>query len=305
REYMTKFGLGVRLGIDLPNESKGRIPDTAEYNKDYDGRWNSCTNLTLGIGQDKMGATALQMANAMCIIANKGYYYTPHFVKEIVGETEEDTAMMSRFRVKHEVLTHIPDTAYRAVIEGMHDVVKFGTARIANIPGIDVCAKTGTAENYTILDKQRIKLPNNSMFVCFAPKENPKIAIAVFVQNAGFGATWAGPIARIMVEKYLNDTIQEKSKADVERIANTNLMPAYFKRLQYIEDSTRAFKWYEKYKDSSLIKKFLRLTTFISPVKRSAPTLPMPQKNNDRKEVAVAMLPSEKYFTKQSRFFHS
>jgi penicillin-binding protein 2 len=292
REYMTKFGLGVRLGVDLPNESKGRIPDTAEYNKDYAGRWNSCTNLTLGIGQDKMGATTLQMANAMCIIANKGYYYTPHFVKEIEGETEEDTSLMNKFRVKHEVLTQIPDTAYRAVIEGMHDVVKHGTARIAHIPGIEVCAKTGTAENYTILDRQRIKLPNNSMFVCFAPKDDPKIAIAVFVQNAGFGATWAGPIARIMIEKYLNDTLMDKSKADVERISKANLMPAYFKRKQVIEDSIRAYKWFETYGDSSQIKEFLKITSSLK-----LPGIPLPRKEQipvKERPAIVAILPSEK-----------
>lgn len=258
KEYMNAFGLGVPLGVDLPSENKGNIPDSSVYNREYRGSWNSCTNLTLGIGQDKMQATALQLANAMCIIANKGYYYTPHFVEKIERETEADSVFMNKFRVKHEVLTHISDTAYRAVIEGMHDVVKFGTARIAQIPGIDVCAKTGTAENYTILDGRRIKLPNNSMFVCFAPKDNPKIAIAVTVQNAGYGATWAGPIARILIEKYLNDTLQTRSKADLERIANTNLMPAHFKRLQYREDSIRAFKWFEMTNDSSYIKKYLR-----------------------------------------------
>jgi penicillin-binding protein 2 len=256
-DYMNAFGLGVRLGIDLPSEDKGNIPDTARYNREYRGQWNSCTNLTLGIGQDMMLATPLQLANAMCIIANKGYYYTPHFVEKIDGETEEDSALLNKYRKKHDVLTNISDTAYRAVINGMYDVVESGTARIAKIPGIEVCAKTGTAENYTILDGKRLKLPNNSMFVCFAPKENPKIAIAVVVENAGYGATWAGPIARIMMEKYLNDTIRENSIADVERIANTNLMPAYLKRLQYIEDSTRAFKWFKITKDSSYIHRYV------------------------------------------------
>ena len=116
------------------------------------------------------------------------------------------------------MLTHIPDDAYDAVIDGMQDVVEEGTARIAKIPGINICAKTGTAQNFTILDGKRLELPNNSMFVCFAPKENPKIAIAVTVENAGFGATWAGPIAPILMEKYLNDTLQTKSKEDLERI---------------------------------------------------------------------------------------
>jgi penicillin-binding protein 2 len=293
REYMNKFGLGVKLGIDLPSENKGNIPDTSVYNKENAGRWNSCTNLTLGIGQDKMQATPLQLANAMAIIANKGYFYTPHFVDKIENETIEDTAIMSRFRIKHNVLTHIDDSSFRAVIEGMNDVVKFGTARVAQIPGIDVCAKTGTAETYTVLDNRRIKLPNNSMFVCFAPKDNPRIAIAVCVQNAGFGATWGGPIARILIEKYLNDTIQKKSEADVERISKANLMPAYFKRLQYKTDSVRAMDWFQKTKDSSYLERFtLEEAAPVSPIKKGTPS----SQKEDKK--AIAMLPDDKYFRK-------
>lgn len=256
KEYMNAFGLGVRLGVDLPNENTGGIPDTVVYNRENAGRWTSCTNLTLGIGQDKMQTTPLQMANAMCVIANKGYYYTPHFVKGIEGEGDDDEALLNRFQQKHDVLTNIPDIVFNEVIEGMSDVVKVGTARGAQIEGVEVCAKTGTAENYTILDRRRIKLPDNSMFVCFAPKENPKIAIAVFVQNAGFGATWAAPIARMMMEKYLLDTLTAKSKIDSARIASTNLMPSYFKRLQYKEDSIRAFKWFQVTKDSTYIDRF-------------------------------------------------
>jgi penicillin-binding protein 2 len=256
-DYMNAFGLGVRLGIDLPSEDRGNIPDTAVYNREYRNQWNSCTNLTLGIGQDKMLATPLQLANAMCIVANKGYYYTPHFVDKIEGETEEDTALLNKYRKKHEVLTNISDLDYNEVIDGMQDVVESGTARIAKIPGIDICAKTGTAENFTFLDGKKLKLPDNSMFVCFAPKENPKIALAVTVENAGFGATWAGPIARILMEKYLNDTIQEKSKADVERISKTDLMPKYYIRKQYITDSLRAVEWFKLTKDSSYIKKYV------------------------------------------------
>ena len=257
QEYMNAFGLGTRLGVDLPSEDKATIYDTTAYNKEYLNRWNSCTNLTLGIGQDRMTATPLQLANAMCIVANKGYYYTPHFVDKIDGETEEDTALLNKYRKKHEVLTHISDDAYNEVMEGMQGVVESGTARIAKIPGINICAKTGTAENYTILDGKKLELPDNSMFVCFAPKENPKIAIAVAVENAGFGATWAGPIARILMEKYLNDTLQEKSKEDLERISNTDLMPKYYVRKQYIADSLRAIEWFKLTKDSSYIKKYV------------------------------------------------
>jgi len=295
REYMNHFGLGVRLGIDLPSEDKGNIPDTSVYNKEYRNQWNSCTNLTLGIGQDKMTATPLQLANAMCIIANKGFYYTPHFVEKIEDETTSDSVFVNRYRVKHEVLTHISDSAYRATIEGMADVVKIGTARIATIPGIEVCAKTGTAQNSRIIDGRKLDLPNNSMFVCFAPKENPKICIAVAVENAGYGATWAGPIARILMEKYLLDSLLPKSKADLERISNTDKMPVYLKRLQYITDSTRAAEWLKITKDSSRLKKFLRRPE--PPKKDSTPT----KKEERRSTVTQGLtmiLPDKKYFRK-------
>ena len=257
KEYMNAFGLGQRVGVDLPSEDKGNIPDSSVYNRVYRGSWNSCTNLTLGIGQDMMLATPLQLANSMAIVANKGYYYTPHFVQKIDGETEEDT-ILNPFRRKHDVLTRISDEAYEAVISGMQDVVESGTARAAMIPGINICAKTGTAENYRILDGKRIQLKDNSVFVCFAPRENPTIAIAVVVENAGFGSTWAAPIASLMMEKYLNDTLRPERLKEVERIAGANLMPGYLDRLQFITDSTRAYFWFNKTKDSNYIKKYIQ-----------------------------------------------
>jgi penicillin-binding protein 2 len=291
KEYMNNFGLGVRLGVDLPSESKGYIADTSVYNKENDGRWTSCTNLTLGIGQDKMGATPLQLANFTSIIANKGYYYTPHFVDKIENETEADTAIMNKFRIKHEVLTQISNSDYDEVIAGMHDVVEHGTARIAQIPNIEVCAKTGTAEVYTILDNNRIKLPNNSMFICFAPKENPRIAIAVCVQNAGFGATWGGPIARILIEKYLNDTLQTKSVEDVERISKANLMPDYFKRLQFKTDSIRAIEWFQKTNDSSYLEKYTGIDPELLKHKQTPGKNPPAEK---KKREFIAVLPEKK-----------
>ncbi len=255
REYMNAFGLGIRLGIDLPSEDKGNIPDTAAYNKEYRNVWNSCTNLTLGIGQDKMTSTPLQLANAMCIIANKGYYYTPHFVKAIDNETKTDT-ILTKFRKRHDVLTEIPNDAYEAVIAGMQDVVERGTAVSARIPGINICAKTGTAQNFIILRRKRLELNENSMFVCFAPRENPKIAIAVVVENAGFGSTSAGPIASLLMEKYLNDTLRPESIKKIEELSKKDMMPSILKVLQHIEDSTRAVKWFNLTNDSSYIKKY-------------------------------------------------
>jgi penicillin-binding protein 2 len=300
KEYLTAFDMGRRTGIDLPSEDGGNVPDTTAYDKDYNRSWNSCSMVTIGIGQDKLLITPLQMANAICIVANKGYYYTPHFVEKIDNETKEDT-LLNRYRLRHNVLTHISDTAYNAVIGGMQDVVEAGTAQVVKIPGINICAKTGTAENYRIIEGKRTKLNNNSMFVCFAPRENPKIAVAVVVENAGFGATWAGPIAKILLEKYLNDTLQTKTKEDFDRISTTNLMPSYLKRLQFIDDSIRAFKWFEMTKDSSYIKKYIG-GKYISSSKKRAEENPAQRNIPDNKQRSelVAAFPGEKKSRKNS-----
>lgn len=253
KRYMTAFGYGHRLGVDLPSETGGNIPDTAQYDKEYRGQWNSCTMVTLGIGQDKMTVTPLQIANAISIVANKGYYYVPHFVEKIDNETKEDTALMNRFRVKHEVLTHIPDSSYEDVIDGMAGVMAVGTGKgLPKIPGITVCGKTGTAENY----HKGVKQKDHSVFVCFAPRENPKIVIAVVVQNGGFGAAAAGPIANLLLEKYLTDSLRADSKKEVERIAAIDLMPKYFAAEQYTADSLRAVNYFNLTKDSSVLKRY-------------------------------------------------
>jgi penicillin-binding protein 2 len=264
REYMTAFGLGHRVGIDLPSEDKGNIPDTVLYNKVYRGAWSSCTNLTLGIGQDMMLATPVQLANATCIIANKGYYYTPHFVEKINGETKEDT-ILNAFRKRHDVLTQISDTAYEAIISGMQDVVDIGTARIARIDGISMCAKTGTAQNFKVIDGKRTELNENSMFICFAPRENPKIAVAIVVENAGYGATWAGRMASLLVEKFITDSLTTERKKLADEIANKNLMSDYLVREQYKQDSIRAYNWFKLTKDTSVIKRFQRRNTPAAP----------------------------------------
>jgi penicillin-binding protein 2 len=187
-----------------------------------------------------MTATPLQMANLMCIIANKGYFYTPHFVERIDGRGPEDT-ILQRFKTKHEV-TRIPREAYEAVQLGMQDVVDRGTAFVARIDGITMAAKTGTAENYGIINGKREKLQDHSWFVCFAPRENPKIAVAVIVENAGFGATWAGPIASLIVEKYLNDTLRPHRLKEVERIAAKEIILPVIRQKRNRQDSIRRIR---------------------------------------------------------------
>lgn len=293
RKYLNEFGLGVQLGIDLPGEYKrSGIPDTSVYNKVYHNSWSSCTNLTLGIGQDMMLSTPLQLANSMCLIANKGYYYTPHFVKSVDGETKEDT-ILNKFRQKHNVLTHISDTAFEAVISGMQDVVEIGTARVARIPNINVCAKTGTAENYRIIDGKRVKLKDNSMFVCFAPRENPKIALAVVVENAGFGATWAGNIAQLLMEKYLTDSLRPERAKEAERIASSNLMPSWLVREQFKADSTRARFYFDLTKDSNYIKKYIRKTAPPAPPVKKDAEAPKPKTRLTYLPMWEAVLPEE------------
>ena len=221
-----------RLAIDNPeyhNAKTGYLkwkeyvnPDTAQYNRDFGNPkyWNSCYMLTLGIGQDRMTATPLQLANAMAFIANEGYYYTPHFVDSIENEDEEDKALLEKFRIKNAV-TKISKQYFDIVKDGMHDVTIIGTAAFIKVPGVEYCAKTGTAQNP--------HGKNHSLFVCFAPKDDPKIAVAVVVENAGFGATWAGPIAGLMMEKYINDTLTKESQLKADNLSQVDLMPAAIK----------------------------------------------------------------------------
>jgi penicillin-binding protein 2 len=250
KNYMTNFGLGRRLGIDIAGEWAGNIPDTAKLTKQTGmNQWTSCTISTMGIGQDRMLATPLQMANAMCIIANKGYYYIPHFVDSIVGETKEDT-ILNRYRKKIQTV-HIADSVFDAVFDGMEAVVTGGTAKKSAVRGIAICGKTGTSENFFRGKKQ----VNHSWFVCFAPKVNPTIAVAVCVLNSGQGGQFAAPIATLMVEQYLTDTI--KRKGMFNEMAKKKVLPGWLKEMKYIQDSTRAFDKFEETGDSSFIRIYL------------------------------------------------
>ena len=218
--YMYAFGLGNRLGIDMPSEKSGSIPTPATYNRMYgEGHWNFCTFRSVSIGQGEVLVTPLQVANEMAYLANKGWFITPHMVDSIDGGDRFN--LLDSFKLRHRPLT-IPDSIFDAVHDGMQGVMDRGTGAAAKVPGIIVCGKTGTVENYYKGVKQR----DHAFFAAFAPRENPKIAIAVICENAGFGSTSAAPIASLMIEKYLNDSIAGKErKARVEAISKMNLMP--------------------------------------------------------------------------------
>ena len=203
-DYMRRFGFGQRLGIDLPNVRSGRIPDTAFYNKRYgEGRWAFSTIYSNSIGQGEVEVVPIQMANLACIVANRGYYITPHLVRYY----GPDSTRNAEFYERHE--TGINPAYFEIAANGMYDVVHGvgGTARRANIPDIDVCGKTGTAQNIG---------DDHSVFISFAPKNNPQIAVAVYVENArGGGGYWAAPIASLVIEKYIRGEVTRK---DVERM---------------------------------------------------------------------------------------
>ncbi|MBC8047209.1 MAG: penicillin-binding protein 2, partial [Fimbriimonadaceae bacterium] len=202
---------GVRTGVDLPNERAGNVPDPEDYDKIYGaGRWRASSCVTLGIGQDQLILTPLQVANAMSTIANSGYFYTPHILKN----TEGEDSLLQAFKLKHE--TGYNDTIWHYIQEGMAGAVNFGTAKIARLDSIQVCGKTGTAENPHGKD--------HSWFACFAPQENPKIAIGIIVENSGFGATYAAPIASLITEKYLTGKISEKRKYLEEKMMKADLI---------------------------------------------------------------------------------
>jgi len=218
--YMYAFGLGKRLGVDVPTEQKGNIPTPEDFNKLYgNGHWNYCTYRSVSIGQGEVNATPLQVANEMAYIANKGWFIIPHIVDSIEGG--DKFGLLEKYKKKNIPLP-IPDSIFEAVHNGMQGVMETGTGRGAKVPGITICGKTGTVENYY----RGVKQPNHSFFCAFAPRENPKIAIMCVVENSGrFGGTYAAPIVSLMIEKYLNDTIATNRMALEDRMAGINLIP--------------------------------------------------------------------------------
>ncbi len=221
-KHMKSFGLGNYLGTDLPTGRPGRIPNREYYDKAYgDNRWSYSYIISNAIGQGEVAATPIQLANVMAAIGNRGWYYTPHIIKRIGG----NTPIESKFKEKH--YTTIDAEHFEPVIKGMADVYRRGTAYWLQIPGVEIAGKTGTVENFTRIDGERVQLTDHSLFVAFAPIDKPKIAIAVFIEHGYYGARYAGHIASLMIEQYLKGTITRK---DLEqRMLSKSLVDEYMK----------------------------------------------------------------------------
>lgn len=296
--YMYGFGLGRKLGVDVPSEKAGNIPTPAYYNKVYGkGRWNFCTYRSVSIGQGEVDVTPLQVANEMAYIANKGWYYTPHVVDSIEGG--DQYGMLDKYRKKVNPIP-IPDSIFEAVHDGMQGVVDRGTGVGAKVKDIEICGKTGTVENYF----RGVKQQNHSFFCGFAPRDNPKIAIMCVVENSGrFGGTYAAPIVGLMIEKYLKDSITDDArKKRIEQLSELKLMPSRIFAELRKQDSMRHSK------DSAylLAKGYIKL--FIDSAEIDEDQLDKeelqrvkkdqtPTKKNQGKDSAIkaqAILPSEK-----------
>ncbi len=220
KKYLESFGLGNYLGYDLPIGRPGLIPNSEFYNVLYKGEnWSATNIISNGIGQGEVLVTPIQLANFTSAIANKGYYLTPHFVKT----RDKEKTKLSKIN------TAVETDYFYDVIDGMQKVIEQGTARIAKINGLSVCGKTGTVENFTIIKGKKTQLTDHSIFIAFAPKVNPKIAIATFIENGYWGSRWAAPISSLMIEKYLKNSITRPRLE--KRMLNGSLEHEYNKPL--------------------------------------------------------------------------
>jgi len=236
--YMYAFGLGHRLGVDVPSEKRGNIPTPAHFDKAYgDGKWNYCNFRSVSIGQGEVNVTPLQVANEMAYLANKGWYKIPHVVDSIEGG--DKFGLLKAFTQEHNAID-IPDSVFDAVHDGMEGVVERGTGVGAKVEGITICGKTGTVENYI----GSVKQPNHAFFCGFAPRDNPRIAIMCVVENSGhFGGTYAAPIVGLMIEKYLKDSVTGTARlTQIEQLSNLNLIPARIYAALKTQDSLRHLK---------------------------------------------------------------
>ena len=239
QHHLKSFGLGDFMGTDLPTGRPGFIPDSKFYNRSYEYpkyKWYSTATISNSIGQGEVITTPIQLANVTAAIANRGWYYTPHIIKSIEDDTE---LIPEKYRTKN--ITTIDPANFEPVVQGMNDVYNYGTASTMRIPGIEICGKTGTAENYTKINGEREQLTDHSIFVAFAPKDNPQIAIAVFVENGYWGSRYAGKIASLMIEKHIKGEI---TRTDLEDwVLTHSLEEEYAKPLSgepfYINDGKK------------------------------------------------------------------
>jgi penicillin-binding protein 2 len=223
--HVKSFGLGNYLGYDLPSGQKGLVPDSNLYKKYYpNGGWKAITTISNAIGQGEVLTTPIQLANMTAAIANRGFFYTPHIIKKI-----GDSIVINEKYTKPRY-TSIDAQYFEPIIQGMFDVFEKGTARFSKIEDIEICGKTGTAENFKRINGKKVQFTDHSIFIAFAPKDDPKIAIAVFVENGYWGSRWAAPIASLMIEKYLNGSIKRERLE--ERILNGSLEDEYSKQLE-------------------------------------------------------------------------
>lgn len=217
-QTIKKFGLGKYLGYDLPVGQKGLIPDADFYNRYYpEGRWRASYTISNAIGQGEVLTTPIQLANLTATIANRGYYITPHVVKKIDNRAIENPKYIEKN------VTGIDQKYFEIVVEGMNKVFEQhgGTAYYSQVPGISMCGKTGTVENFILVDGVKTALTDHSIFIAFAPKDEPKIALAVFIENGGFGSRIAAPISSLLIEKYLNHNISNTYRE--QQIKDINL----------------------------------------------------------------------------------
>ena len=235
-KHIRSFGLGNYLGYDLPAGSPGLIPDGKYYDSQYKFSWSAATNISNAIGQGEVLTTPIQLANFTAAIANRGYYYTPHIVKKIDREPIDNP----NFAIPKK--TTIDQKNFSPVIEAMHEVFKTGTGKWSQVKGINICGKTGTAENFIIKNGKKEQLEDHSILVAFAPKNNPKIALAVFVENGGYGSTIAAPISSLLIEKYMNGKISEQNKYRERIILEKSLENIYAKQIPKTENSATGKK---------------------------------------------------------------
>jgi penicillin-binding protein 2 len=287
-EYAYTFGLGHKLGVDLPSEKNGNLPVGKHYRKIFGPKWYSCNVISNAIGQGEVQTTLLQLANVMAIISNKGWYYTPHIVDSIEGGDEYD--MLASYKTKHYTDKRIHDSIYDAVQDGMQAVVEYGTAVRSKIPGIIMCGKTGTVENYD----HGVKQQDHSFFGAFAPRDNPQIAIAVMCENAGQGAWAAAPIASLLVEKYLRDSIAgPERQAMLKEFENKNLIPLQMRLAMATRDSIKQVKEAQKRLQEKINKEAIDSTDDeeIAPeIKNTIPVKPVKDSSQKKKSTAVAAI---------------